>query len=79
MKFRLTARMFEIKGYNAGSRLRGMENLMTYEIWFTSPDGKHMRMSKTFHTRTDARKYIATTCKLANDLMKQAELRKQGY
>ena len=73
MKFRFTAKMFTIKGYNAGSRLRGMENLMTYEIWFTSPDGRHVCLNETFHNRTDARKHIATTCKIANQLLKQKE------
>ena len=73
MKFRFTAKMFTIRGYNAGSRLRGMENLMTYEVWFTSPDGKSHCMDQTFHTRTNAREYIATTCRIANQLLKQKE------
>lgn len=58
---------FTLECRRTGSQINGRENECVYDVFYHHK-GKTIQMSKSFHTKTAAKKYISETVKLANTL-----------
>ena len=60
---------FEIRGYWAGSRLKGQENLWNYRIYYK---GQEVEPDYVAHTKTEAKAHISKKVKAVNAVLNAA-------